>query len=109
MRAGTPGHDLGTGNHRAERQSAGDALGAGEDVGRNSEVVAGPHAAGPSHAALNLIMDQENPVVLRNCGELFEEDLGRSNIAAFALDRLHHDSRYFFSRYRGAEKLVLDE
>ena len=47
--------------------------------------------SGPAHAGLDLVDDQQQPLLLRQRPQLLQELIGRRPNAGFALDRLQHD------------------
>ena len=109
VRTGPPIHDFRARDHRAQRQPARDAFRGSEDVGRDAKMLGGPHLAGTAHAALHFVEDQQDAVTIGQAPQLFEENLRRNQIAAFALDRLDDDARHFLGRNDGAEQFVFNE
>src|SRR5580704_17350111 len=109
MRARTPVHHFGARDHRAQRQSARDALRGSENIGRDVEMLGRPHLAGASHAALHFVEDQQDAVTIGQTPQLLVEGFRWNQITALALDRLHNDARHFVGRKDGSEQLVLDE
>ena len=76
MRARPPVHDLGPRDHRAQRQSARDALRGGENVGRDAKMLGRPHLAGSSHAALHFVEDQQDAVTIGQAPQLWWKAFG---------------------------------
>ena len=75
--------------HRGDRQVAGrEALGGGDDVGREAEPLAAPPAAGPAEAADHLVGDQQHVVLAADALDLLPVALRRHDHAARTLDRL---------------------
>src|SRR3989442_7523247 len=64
VRAGWPGHQLGSGNCGAEWHSAGDSFGESDDVGHEPKMFGREHLAGAAHAALDFVSDQQDVVFL---------------------------------------------
>ncbi len=56
--------DLGRGQHRADREAAAQALGAGQDVGHDALLHVREQRAGAAHAALDLVEDQQRVVLV---------------------------------------------
>src|SRR3546814_14871181 len=74
MRAG--GHalrGLGRGEEGAHREAAADALGDGHDVRRDTGPFMRPQPAGPPHAALDLVEEQEQVELVRDLAKLAQE------------------------------------
>ena len=88
---GRPVHQLGAGDGRAQRHAAGDAFGQRDHIRDRAEMLGGEHLAGASHAALDLVENQQDAVVVGHPAQLVEELLGRHDVAAFALHRLDED------------------
>ena len=63
-----------------------ETLGERHDVGRNAVVLRGEHPAGPADAALHLVEDQEDPVLVADRAQPGEKTSGRHQVAAFALE-----------------------
>ena len=68
-----------------------------------------PHLAGPAHARLHFVADQQNAVLFRDADQLVEEFLRRHDVAAFALHRLDHDGGHFLGRRNGLQQRVFDK
>jgi hypothetical protein len=66
-------------------------LGERHDVGGNAVVLRGEHAAGAADAALHLVEDQEDSVLVADRAQPGKETRGRHQVAAFALERLDQD------------------
>ena len=77
----------------AEREAAADRLGNRHDVRRDPGALIGEQLAGAPDAGLNLIEHQQQPVLIAQSAQLFQ-DLRRSDAhPALALDRLDQDRR----------------
>jgi hypothetical protein len=98
-----PLHHLVAGDERAERHPRGDALGQGDDVGLEPEVLAREQAAGAAHTALHLVRDQEDPVGAGDLAQLREEARMGHHVAALSLHRLHDHRRHLGRIHGGAE------
>ncbi len=57
------GHDLGPGQDPGQRQPRRDALGHDQDVGLDVPVADREHLAGPTEPGLDLVGDQQDPVL----------------------------------------------
>ena len=76
---------------RAERQSGGDRLGDGDDVGHHAETLEGEDLAGAPEAALDLVED-ERGLMLVGKGPACKQEFFRTlEDSAFAEDGLQHD------------------
>ena len=72
-------------------------------------MLAGEHAAGAAHAALDFVGDEQDAVALAD-GSQFVEELGRRHdVAAFALDGLDEDGGDLFGREDRLEELVFED
>src|SRR5687767_12619776 len=60
-----------------------------------------PHPAGPAVAALDLVRDEQDPVLVTETAEFPEERRGRRVVAALALDWLDQDRPHGRWRDRG--------
>jgi DNA-binding CsgD family transcriptional regulator len=81
-------HDLLTAGDRRERQATGDALRGGDQVGHDTLVVAGEPVARPAEPGLDLIRDQQDPVVGAERRQPRQEPVRRHDEPALTLDRL---------------------
>ena len=77
----------------AEREAGADALGGGEDVRGDARPLVGEQLAGAPHAALHLVIDEQQAVLVAQCAQALEEAGRRRADAALALDRLDEDRR----------------
>ena len=109
MGAPVPVHDAFLGDQGAERHSRGQALGSGQKIRHDTKMFDGIEFSGASHAGLDFIHHIKDAVFLRQCLEPAVIFSRRYNVAAFALDRLHHDDRDFFRRKNGFEQFIFDE
>ena len=62
---------------RCERHAAADALAERHDVGRDAGVLVVEELAGPAHAGLDLVEDQEEAVRVGERAQLLQELIGR--------------------------------
>ena len=74
-----------------ERYAAADALAERHDVGLDPGMLVMEQLAGPAHAGLDLVDDQQQAALLGQRPQLLQELIGRRPHAGFALDRLQHD------------------
>ena len=81
------------GEDRAERKAAADALGDHHDVGRDPGPFVREEPAGPAHAALHLVEDQQRAGLVADVAQALEALVGNDADAALALDRLDQDRR----------------
>ena len=70
-----------------------DALGHDQDVRLDVAVHDREHLAGPSEPRLNLVGDQQDPVLTRDLAQPRQEVGRRDEVAALAEDRLDDDGR----------------
>ena len=77
--------------HGADRHAVGERLGQGHDVGLDPGVLVGPQAAGPTHAGLDLVEDQQRARGITELAQPRQVVLVGHVDAALALDRLHQD------------------
>ena len=92
MRAG--GHALGRFRRRqtgADRKAAAERLRQRHDVGRDAGMLIGEHIAGAADAGLDLVEDQQQPVVVAQLAQRAQEGMRHDPHAALAHDRLDHD------------------
>ena len=109
VRAGRPRHHLGARAGDTERQPRRDPFGDGDDVGLQAEVLRGEHPAGPAHAGLHFVDDEQDAVLRRQLAQPLQERRRRDEVAALALDGLDDDGRDFVGRDEVREELILDE
>ena len=57
----------------ADRHAGGDALGDGDDVRLDAGVLDRPPAAGPAHPGLDLVGDQDDPVLVAQLAKAAQE------------------------------------
>ncbi len=93
MGAAVPAHDVVAGEQGAERHPRGDALGQGDDVGLQPEVLAGEEPPRAPHPALHLVRDQQDAVLAGDGAQARQEAGVRHHVAAFALHRLDDHRR----------------
>ena len=86
-------HDGGAAGHARERKSAAESLGHGDQIGHHARVLDGEHLAGARDAALHLVGDQDDAVLVAEPAQSAQELERRHVEAALALDRLDDDGR----------------
>src|ERR1700731_133622 len=80
--------DFGGRQHRAQREAAAQALGAGQDVRDDTFLHVGKQRTGTAHAALNLVEDQQGVVLVAEPARRGQEFRRAGDHAAFTLHRL---------------------
>ena len=91
---GAGGHALGRFRRRqagADRKAAAERLGQRHDVGRDAGVLIGEQVAGAADAGLDLVEDQQQPVVVAQLAQGAQERVRHHPHAALAHDRLDQD------------------
>jgi hypothetical protein len=88
-----PAHQVGAGDHRAQRHAGRDALGGGHDVGLDAPVLDRPHLAGATSARLDLVGHEQDPVLVADTPQARQERVIGDDVPALALDWLHDDRR----------------
>ncbi|OGN84948.1 MAG: hypothetical protein A2X23_01630 [Chloroflexi bacterium GWC2_73_18] len=68
-----------------------------------------PHLAGAAHPRLDLVGDEQDAVLVADPSQAGEEVVVGDEVAALALDRLHHDGGDLARRHQVPEDLPLDE
>ena len=86
-----PVHDVLAGDDPRQRQSGRDALGHDQDVRLHVPVADREDLAGAGEARLDLVGDQQDPVLPGDLPEPRQEPGRRDEVAALADDRLHDD------------------
>ena len=81
-------HDLGGAHDRTHRQTSRDRLAECHDVRHDAEVLAGEHFAGPPVAGLNLVENQQDPILIAEGAKTQKEVARGDEITALALNRL---------------------
>ena len=71
------GGNLFLGQHGADGGAAGQRLGQGHDVRGDAEMLMGKQLAGPSHADLDLVEDQQQPVPVAELAHLWQDNRGQ--------------------------------
>ena len=107
MAARAPLKELVAGDDRREGHPRGDALREDDDVGVEIEMLGGEELPGAPHPRLDLVGDEEDPVLVGEGSKLREEFLLGDEVAALPLDRLHDDGRDLFRRGDALEKRLL--
>src|SRR6185369_6169609 len=79
-----------------------------DNVGLDAVIIQREHLARATHAALDLIDNQKNAVLVTDAAQLAEESLRSGHITAFALDGLDDDGRDLGWRRRRLKQAVLD-
>ncbi|MNM70280.1 hypothetical protein D3C81_819060 [compost metagenome] len=81
---------FGGGQHGTDRETAAQALGAGQDVRGNAVVLVGIQRTGTANAGLHFVEDQQGVVFVTQFARAFQVGLVGRHHAALALDRLDH-------------------
>ncbi|KAG5722746.1 hypothetical protein E4T56_gene15908, partial [Termitomyces sp. T112] len=76
----------------AQRETAADALGGCQNVGHHAELFIGIESAGTRHAALHLVKNQHQVMLVAQRAQSLKEGIIGHLDAAFALNRLDHDA-----------------
>jgi hypothetical protein len=93
----------------AHREAAADALGHRHDVGLGgSRPFMRPDLAGPAGAALHLVIDQQQAVLVTQLAQTAQADIGNGAHAALALDRLDQNGGGFFSDRRFQRVMIAE-
>ena len=79
------------GKARADRKAAAERLGRGHDVGRDAGMLMGEQPTRPPHAALDLVKDQKQALVVAKGAQVAQGLPGHRPEAALALDGLDQD------------------
>ena len=85
------GDQLAPGDDPRQRQAGGDPLGDHDDVRLDVPVLDGEEPAGPSEARLDLVGDEQDPVLPGDLPEARQEPRRRDDVAALAEHRLDDD------------------
>ena len=84
-------HDLCLSDHSGEGHTGGDRFGGGDKVGLDAEILNGIEFSRPSDTALNLIGDEENPVLVGDLPEHGDETGGGDSETTLALNGLNEE------------------
>src|SRR5947208_5193355 len=93
-------------SHGADRKAGTQRLRRDEDIGGHARVLDREHAAGPAHAGLNLVGDEEDAVATADRGDPFEESGRWDHKPASGLPRLDAPRRDVLGREIRLEDLV---
>ena len=74
-------------------QAAAERLRGGDDVGADRQLLVGPERAGPPHAGLDLVEDEQGAARVARLAGGDEDLVGDGKDAGLALDRLDHHGR----------------
>ena len=77
----------------AERKPAPDPFGDGHDIRLDSRQFVREQFAGPPHAALDFVQNQQGSFFVAKCPQSLHVRVGERDDPAFADDRFHHDRR----------------
>src|SRR6185503_18379649 len=91
MGARRPGPQRLPADEGADRHAGSDALGNRDEVGLDAGVLDRPPAPGPAHARLDLVGDEDDPVLIAQLAQAAQEAGRGGEVAALALDRLDDD------------------
>ena len=86
------GGSLFGGQAGTHREAAANALGNRHDIGRDTIKFMGKQLAGARDAALHFVQNQQDAVLVSQIAQAFEKFRAGRADAAFALDRLHHET-----------------
>ena len=106
--AGFPVHHVFPGDDRAERHTTCESLGHQDDVGHDVVMVEREPFPRPSGAGLNLVADQQNPVLAAHGAQVRHEIRRRDHVATFTLQSLNKDSGDFRRFHLVLEQLRFD-
>src|SRR5262249_2495494 len=97
--------DLGAADDGADRKAPAHRLRHGHETRLHAEVLDRPHLAGAAEAALHLVDDEADAVLLRHLTEMFDEARRRDEKTAFAEDGLDDERADLARRDDGLEEL----
>src|SRR5690625_3551194 len=99
-------HDRGRSGDRREGEPAGQALGGDDDVGADPGVLVAPEGSGASEAGLDLVGDQEEPVLVGALAQPLHERVGHRHVTALTEYRLDEDRGGVLGGGRGGELVI---
>ncbi len=108
MGAQLPDHQVLAGDHRAQRQAAGDALARRDDVGGDALLLDRPHRAAAPDPGLDLVADEQDAVVVAELSQVPEPAIGRDDVAALTEPGLDHDGGDLAGRHDPLEQDLLE-
>ncbi len=108
VRAGRPRHDIRPGRGDTERHARRDALRHRDHIRPDAGVLDREHLAGAPHPGLDFVGDEEDAMLLRDRAQALHELVGRHDVAALALNRLHDDRRDLVGRHQVQEDLLFE-
>ena len=105
-----PLHQRGRGDDPAERQARRDALGEQDHVGGDAEGLGRERVAGAAHAALHLVEDQHDAVLVAAAAQPLEPRDRRHDVAALAEHRLDdHGADVAVRQLQGQHRVELGQ
>src|SRR5204862_803611 len=84
-------HDLGPAHHRCDGHAAAERLRPCADIRDHTELLERAPRAGTAEATLDLVQDQQYPVLVAESAQPFQVSSGHDVEAAFTLHRLDDD------------------
>src|SRR5436309_632164 len=101
-------HDRFLSHDRADRHAAAEPLGREQHIRLDPLMLARPHFAGPSYAALYLVAHEQDAVAVAQLPQRLQIAGRRHHVAALALDRLHEHRGDALRVQPLGEQVVLD-
>ncbi len=91
-------HHLRAAGDARQRETAGDGFGEGGDIRRDAHLLHGEQGTGAARAALDLIGDEHNAVLVAQGAQALHKGRGGGIEPAFTLHRLNNDGGDIFRR-----------
>src|SRR4051812_31135314 len=98
MSSGGPVHNVCSGYDGGQWKAAGNSLGKDQNVGFDSKLLRREHCASTSHTALNLIADQQDPMLASQGLQVAKKRRWWNYVSAFTLNRFYEYSGNFVGR-----------